>query len=92
MQNQNFPLDLTCTFNIDNLPVGFGSLEGDGTVDRAKMANAIRQLAEIIGRKVAFGFGTERRIGSIAHMYTFVPKMRTMLQNQWLKEYAIRRE
>jgi hypothetical protein len=56
MQNQNLPLDLKCTFNIDNLPVGFGSLEGDGTVDRARMANAISQLAEIIWKKGGFRF------------------------------------
>jgi hypothetical protein len=40
LQNQNLPLDLQCTFDIDNLPVRFGSLSDDGTVDRARMNNA----------------------------------------------------
>jgi hypothetical protein len=70
LQNQNLPLDLQCTFDIDNLPVRFGSLSGDGTVDRARMNNAIRELAEIIWKKGGFRF-CHRGTNWASHTWTY---------------------
>ena len=56
MQNQKLPLNLECTFDIDSLPIAFGSLEDDGTFDRTKINNIISKLAEIIWEKGGFRF------------------------------------
>jgi hypothetical protein len=55
-QNQNIRLDVKRVFNIENLPVGFASLDDDDTTDRAAVTNAISQLAEIIWKKGGFRF------------------------------------
>src|SRR6516162_1944585 len=55
-QNQNLHLDVKRVFNMDNLPIGFGSFHDDGTSDRAAMTNAVSQLAEIIWKKGGFRF------------------------------------
>jgi hypothetical protein len=77
-QNQTRPLDLKCVFNLDNLPIGFAShlsRQQNGTIDRSPLNNAINKLAEIFGRKVAFGFGIEGRIGMILRTCIIVLKM-----------------
>jgi hypothetical protein len=55
-QDQNLCLDVKRVFNMENLPVGFASLDDDDTTDRAAMTNAISQLAEIIWKKGGFRF------------------------------------
>ena len=56
LQNQNLRLEVNRVFNMENLPVGFASLNHDGTIDRAATTNAIGQLAEIIWKKGGFRF------------------------------------
>src|SRR6516162_2572859 len=73
-QNQNLHLDVKRVFNMDNLPIGFGSFHDDGTIDRAAMTNAVSQLAEIIWKKGGFRFWhTKTNWKELAYIY-FVPK------------------
>lgn len=56
IQNQKLRLDLHRVFNMDNLPIGFASLDDRSLIDRAAMANAIKKLAEMIWKKGGFRF------------------------------------
>ena len=62
LQKQSLRLDIKRVFNMDNLPVGFASLDDDSTTDRAAMANAISELAEIIWKKGGFRFWHGRTV------------------------------
>jgi hypothetical protein len=69
-QNQNLHLDVKRVFNMDNLPIGFGSFHDDGTIDRAAMTNAVSQLAEIIWKKGGFRFWhTKTNWKELAYIY-----------------------
>ncbi|PVH96191.1 hypothetical protein DM02DRAFT_688395 [Periconia macrospinosa] len=53
---QTLRLDIKRVFNVDNLPVGFASLDDDSTTDRAATTNAVSELVEIIWKKGGFRF------------------------------------
>jgi len=93
LQNRNRHLEVNHVFNMENLSVGFASLNHDGTIDRAATTNAISQLAEIIWKKGGFRFW-HAKTNWQEHAYTYISVLRmpSALARRLVKENAIPHE
>ena len=63
LQGQVQPLNLSCVFSLDSLPVGFGSSLSEsqaGSEHRTQLNKAINELSELIWKKGGFRFWHRR--------------------------------
>ena len=60
LQGQSAPLDLSCVFNLDSLPVSFGPSLSESQDQRSQMNDAIKELSKTIWQKGGFRFWHRR--------------------------------